>query len=636
MHCEFNSQCERIDLWNQAVRFYNIEVSQEDWTFINDKNQFIDEPYVPCNFTMNYQQENEKLFEFAMVKVKGSQGGKVACEYGINSAVCRSPSYQINIDKNLPENFDKEEPKVGGKDKLQFHSMMNDESLMIERLSYSIMHHYLNISTARAVHCVLFVNGEKLGVFLNTEEIDEKSIGPIFFGEKGTIYKDAWPQDYGIYGLIDPTEEFEMDSMLKLLNESLQCVSEDQLEMNCSPQEGRMMLKKYIDTDSYVKVMLANNLLNNFDGTPKSLHNHYWFQNKNNDPYVFIPWDYNNLIMLKLCKVNADTGFIEGYGDIERNNSLYMSYFEPMFTGVCDSPPFQYLPSTIEERNLVCDCLPQLADIIPGFLNAHMTCKGAVSIVLSQSLIDDYFNYRDDVFKGNEINVQNEVKSMVEYWSNQIQTHITTSSLKYPMKDVWEKRIEETPLLFDYGLDQLMNRKKELNRTDIDAHFEWMKNRANKSGKCDGLQKKRCRTNFDCEYCKKGIKDMEGKSTICSPQDMKCYVISLTPEECGGNNGFLVLADGWNCFDETKFKICPRKEKSESPAESKGTEKSDVSTESPAESKGTEKDIFSESDVSTVESKGNGKSEASSAELKNVFSKTFGIAAILILLLFIL
>jgi len=84
MHCEFNSQCERTDLFSQTtVRFYHIEVKKKDWDFINSEEQWKDEPYVPCNFTMNYQQQNEKSFEFAMVKVKGDIGSKDPCKNGL-------------------------------------------------------------------------------------------------------------------------------------------------------------------------------------------------------------------------------------------------------------------------------------------------------------------------------------------------------------------------------------------------------------------------------------------------------------------------------------------------------------------------------------------------------------------------
>merc|ERR1719397_439267 len=43
IHCEFNSQCERIDLWKQTVRFYHIEINEEHWDFINQPNQFSNE-----------------------------------------------------------------------------------------------------------------------------------------------------------------------------------------------------------------------------------------------------------------------------------------------------------------------------------------------------------------------------------------------------------------------------------------------------------------------------------------------------------------------------------------------------------------------------------------------------------------
>jgi len=391
-------------------------------------------------------------------------------------------------------------------------------------------------------------------------------------------------------------------------------------------------------------------LLNNFDGTPKSLHNHYWFQNENKGPYVFIPWDYNNLIMQKLCKVNNDTGMIEGYGDIDRGGTGGTFSAEPYYAGVCDAPPFQYLPRTLEERKLVCECVPEFSMFPDGLLTGPMPCKGVVSIVLSQSLVDDYFNHRNDVFQGKEINIKDEVKSMVESWSNQIRTHIdnTSSSIQYPTTGVWEKSIKKIPLLFNYGLDQLMNRKQNLNDDDIEAHWEWIKNRAKQMGKCDGATTVACQSNLDCQV--EGCKNETNISfTMCYQKF--CYSIRLKSEECYEDDVMQVLEDGWNCGGGMKYKQCKtKKEGSPSTTESEvstaesSTTESEVSiaestAESTAESE-VSKHIFSkestaESEVSTAESSTT-EPEVSTAESKKVFSKTFGIAVILILLLFIL
>ena len=107
------------------IRQYNIEVKEEDWKFINAQSQWESEPYVPCVLTMNYQQENEKKFEMAKCKVKGSVGSKQPCEEEVGKAQCRALSYQVDVDRNRPEGFDdKDEPFIGGKDKIQFHSMV--------------------------------------------------------------------------------------------------------------------------------------------------------------------------------------------------------------------------------------------------------------------------------------------------------------------------------------------------------------------------------------------------------------------------------------------------------------------------------------------------------------------------------
>jgi len=446
--------------------------------------------------------------------------------------------------------------------------MNMDNSLMIERLSYSIMHHYLNITTARAVHCVLFVNGEKFGIYLNVEEIDEKSIGPILFGEKGTMSKDAWPYDDGFHDHHGKVfNEEGIDLMGELIDESLRCVSKDKLTMSCSSEEGRVMLKKYIDIDSYTKVMIANHLLNNFDATPKGMHNFYWFRNENGDPYIFVPWDYNNVIMDKFCKVNKDTGIIEGFADMMSYTGFIM---EDMFNGICAAPPFQYLPSTPEERELVCFCVPSFSSSYPGSFNRHMACTSAFGVVASQSLADDYFKIRDDIFKENEIKIKNEVKSMVEYWSNQIRIHVSTSSITLPSQSDWERSIGKILLYFDYGLDQLMNRKKILKREDIDAHFEWIKNRSKELGKCE-YARNYCQSDSDCEYGGCEMEEMTSRSCV----DMKCYVENENAKECESIMEYKLFEDGSFCYNAVKIKMCPSVE----------VPSSDVEKESSAESK---------------------------------------------------
>lgn len=546
--CEFKSKCERIDLFREdEVRQYNIEVKEEDWNFINKPSQWEQEPYVPCILTMNYKQDNEKKFEMAKCKVKGSAGSKIPCQGSVGKVQCRSLSYQVDVDRNRPEGFDdKNEPFIGGKDKIQFHAMMNDRSLMIERLSYSFMHHFLGIKTSRAVHCVVFLNGEKLGVFLNAEELDEASIGPLFFGETGTMHKEAWPQDFGVYA-----EDMQVEGMTlmeNLITEAAQCLSRDRLKMQCSPEEGKKMLQKFIETDAYVRVMLANIVLNNFDGTPFHAHNHYWFQKDKDSPYVFVPWDYNNLIMTRFCKVNENTGMIEGFGELGRDNSRQM---QPLIEGICDNPPFQYLPKTQEERDLICQCIPQMAEW-QGTFNTHLPCQSAVHTVMSQSLVNDFFALRDSTLLGKEDEIKNQVQLWLTHWSNQIRSHIDSSKIQHPPLNYWEKQTQEIPNFFNYGLDQTMNRKQSLKQEDVDARINLIR-KWKDDGKCTLRAKGGCESDKECQYCQN--KEM-GYIGICGRTDQKCYVGNHQAEECKDNKGRKDLTEGWFCVDEGKYALC--------------------------------------------------------------------------------
>jgi len=76
--------------------------------------------------------------------------------------------------------------------KLLFHAMNNDPSMMRERLGYGLFRE-MGVPASRASHAILKVNGQA-DIYALVEEIDSRFTRSRFSeGGKGNLYKEIWP-----------------------------------------------------------------------------------------------------------------------------------------------------------------------------------------------------------------------------------------------------------------------------------------------------------------------------------------------------------------------------------------------------------------------------------------------------------
>ena len=77
--------------------------------------------------------------------------------------------------------------------RLNFHPMKDDEAQMREVLTYQLFRD-AGVAAPRAVFARLELNGEPLGLFTLTEDIDDRFMADRFDdGGAGVLYKEVWP-----------------------------------------------------------------------------------------------------------------------------------------------------------------------------------------------------------------------------------------------------------------------------------------------------------------------------------------------------------------------------------------------------------------------------------------------------------
>ena len=105
------------------------------------------------------------------IRYKGSIGAFVNCLSGSNvfnpsgSKTCTKLSMKVKV------NWENSDDTFFGLKKLQFHSQNNDQSQMRERLGYWL-YREMGVAAPRSIHSRLVVNGQFMGVFALTEQID--------------------------------------------------------------------------------------------------------------------------------------------------------------------------------------------------------------------------------------------------------------------------------------------------------------------------------------------------------------------------------------------------------------------------------------------------------------------------------
>lgn len=251
-----------------------IIMSVEDKELIHAEENRYEEIYVPSEITISNSMLDNEVATGAGVRLRGN-----------TSRGHDKRPYKIDF-----REFDGS--KFKGYKKFNLKPNVNDPSIIRELLT---MHMYraLNVPAIRVTPATVYINEEYMGVYLNTEQIDDEFVDSRFGHEEGFLYKCSYGANLLDDGQIfsneiyeskineDDDTRVELDAFVKVLN-------------NTSNTNFKAQIEKVFNVDSYLRQMAVEAVLGHWDGYSYNQNNFYLFYDAQTKLIEFIPYDADN------------------------------------------------------------------------------------------------------------------------------------------------------------------------------------------------------------------------------------------------------------------------------------------------------------------------------------------------------
>ncbi|HKU44121.1 MAG TPA: CotH kinase family protein, partial [Polyangiales bacterium] len=264
-----------------ALRTYNLLIAPADLANI-DKQPSL-ETWVPASVEFE-----GKTYGPLKIRYKGSAGSfKYPCTSdGPNDPKDGKCSIKIGFDEI------NEEERFFGLKKLNLHAMIQDPSLMHDRLGYSLFREH-GVAASRAVHARVLINGKLEGLFIAVEQVDGRFTRARFGdGGEGNLYKEAWV-----------TMDSEADYLESLETNKREQPSVRRMLDFQAAVRSRGAVASFFDRDYMLRYFAVDRVIINDDGVlhfycdaaspnyPGTSHNFYWYESTAAGRFWLIPWD---------------------------------------------------------------------------------------------------------------------------------------------------------------------------------------------------------------------------------------------------------------------------------------------------------------------------------------------------------
>ena len=255
--------------------------------------------------------------------------------------ICTKLSMKVKI------NWEGREEKFFGLKKIQLHSQNLDDSQMRERLAYWL-YREMGVPAPRSIHARLLINGEYVGLFALTEQIDGRFTRYNYDDGKGNLYKEVWP----ITENAQPQSEQIFLSNLKTNeddNPSVELIQSFAQDIaNADDNNIKDVISEWMSVNEIISYAVVDRTIRVDDGVFHwycsgggcSNHNYYWYEEPNNKKLHLIPWDMDNTFENIISNANPVTPVKDDWGEISSN---------------CN--PFSYGLLGIQQKSAACDKL---------------------------------------------------------------------------------------------------------------------------------------------------------------------------------------------------------------------------------------------------------------------------------------
>ncbi|MGL1934595.1 MAG: CotH kinase family protein [Fibrobacterales bacterium] len=251
--------------------------------------------------------------------------------------------------------------RLRGVKKLRFHSMNKDVTQLHERLGY-YFYRELGVPAPYSTHAKILLNGNYVGLFAFTEQIDDTFLSHRFDDDGGNLYSEKWPLTYDT--LAQSAEAFLDSGVLQedgighagayaIEGFTKKFIAEDDVLEQKSLVDGMFNMKSiaaYISVSRTIKADIGAlfweyKLDEDISGVelsdPLKNSDYLWYQESVQGPMSLIPWGVDKAFF----NLNED--------ERDHKNYILTDIFDSSFN--CSEQYYSY--SIIEHRPAQCDKL---------------------------------------------------------------------------------------------------------------------------------------------------------------------------------------------------------------------------------------------------------------------------------------
>ncbi len=271
---------------DRAVRTWSLELPEARWRELRERAT--EERWAAARLTVAGVPVG-----VVGVRFKGASGTFGRC-FPEGRPICTKLPIKVRFDR-----YDRGR-RFFGLQRLNFHAMLLDRSLLRERLAYRVFAD-AGVAAPRTAHAWLTLNGQPLGLFAIVEAIDARFADRRFHFDDGLLYKEAWPTttDAAYYEARLRTNRGEPHDHASMLGFARELA-------RAEPGELAAVLERWTDVDQLMRYMAADRLVGNWDGITAwycdgglcTNHNFYWYAERARRRLWLVPWDLDNALRL--------------------------------------------------------------------------------------------------------------------------------------------------------------------------------------------------------------------------------------------------------------------------------------------------------------------------------------------------
>lgn len=252
--------------------------------------------------------DEDPIFVPGDVMYNGKEWYRVGVRFKGNSSLQSSwssgilkLSFKLDFDEFEDQYLQIDNQRFYGFKKLSLKNNYNDKSMLREKVATDVFRDAGIASSHAAFYTVYVDHGDGpqyFGVYTLVEEVDDTVIDTQFSDNDGNLYK---PDGTGA-SFAEGT--FTEDVFVKKTNEDEADFSDIQsiftalhaTNRTTDPETWRANLESVFDTDTFLKYLAVNTVIQNWDTYGRMTHNYYLYNNPDTEKLSWIPWDNNEAL----------------------------------------------------------------------------------------------------------------------------------------------------------------------------------------------------------------------------------------------------------------------------------------------------------------------------------------------------